>query len=129
MLSDHELRALRATLAHGALPTDFETKLIRLAEGDLTQRFVEQNCRVFVALLLAAWDRSFKDPTEADCERLLRILAYVRKDDDAIPDYKPGGFVDDQQEVRAATQELHPLLTSFKAWRLCHQVPRMWVHN
>jgi hypothetical protein len=53
----------------------------------------------------------------------------VRKDDDAIADYKPGGFVDDQQEVRAATQQLGPLLTSFKAWRLRHQVPRMWLHN
>ncbi len=128
MVSDHELQTLRTMLAHGALPTDFETKLIRLAEGDLTHRFIQQNCRVFVALLLAAWDGAFK-ASQADCERLLRVLAYVRKDDDAIADYKPGGFVDDQQEVRAAIQDLYPLLASFKSWRLRHQVPQMWVQN
>jgi hypothetical protein len=129
LVSDHELRALRVALAQGALPTDFEAKLIRLAEGDLTQRFVEQNCRLFIALLLAVWEGSFKYACHADCERLLRVLAYVRKEDDAIPDYKPGGFADDQQEVRATTQELHDLLASFKAWRLRHQVPRMWLRN
>jgi hypothetical protein len=129
MVSEHELRGLRAALAHGALPTDLETKLIRLSEGDLIQRFVEQNCRVFIAMLLAAWEGSFKGVSAADCDRLLRVLAYVRKDDDAIADYKPGGFVDDQQEVRAAAQQLQPLLTTFKAWRLRHQVPGMWLHN
>ena len=51
------------------------------------------------------------------------MLAYVRKDDDAIPDYLPSGFMDDQQEVRAAAMELGPLLQAFKAWRLCHLVP------
>jgi hypothetical protein len=129
MVNDHELQALRGVLARGTLPSDFETKLIRLAEGDLTQRFVEQNCRVFIALLLATWDGSFKGASSTDSERLLRVLAYVRKDEDAVADYRSGGFVDDQQEVRAATQELNPLLASFKAWRLRHQVPRMWVHN
>jgi hypothetical protein len=129
LVSDHELRALRAALGRGALPTDFEAKLIRLSGGDLIHRFVEQNCRVFVALLLAAWDGSFKGASHTECDRLLRVLGYVRKDDDAIADYKPGGFVDDQQEVRAATQELEPLLKAFKAWRLRHQVPGMWLRN
>ena len=129
LVSEHELRALRGTLTRGTLPLDFEAKLIRLAESDLTQRFVAQNCRLFTALLLAAGDGSFKEASHADCERLLHVLAYVRKDDDAIADYKPGGFIDDQQEVRAATQELQLLLRSFKAWRLRHQVPRMWLHN
>jgi hypothetical protein len=50
----------------------------------------------------------------------------VRKDDDSIPDYQPGGFVDDQQEVRKADNEYHSLLESFKAWRLQHQVPALW---
>jgi hypothetical protein len=60
------------------------------------------------------------------CERLLRVLAYVRKDDDSIPDYQPGGFVDDQQEVRKVDNKYHSLLESFKAWRLRHQVPALW---
>jgi hypothetical protein len=129
MVNAHELQELRAALAHGALPLDFQAKLARLAEGDLTHRFIEQNCRLFAALLVAARDGSFAAASRADCERLLRVLAYVRKDDDAIADYKPGGFMDDQREVRAATTELHPLLQSFKAWRLRHQVPGMWLAN
>jgi hypothetical protein len=129
LVSEHELRSLRAALSNGTLPLDFEAKLIRLSEGDLTHGYIAQNCRIFAALLLAAWDGSFKEASHADCELLLRVLAYVRKDDDAIADYKTGGLVDDQQEVRAATQQLGPLLTSFKAWRLRHQVPRMWLHN
>jgi hypothetical protein len=52
---------------------------------------------------------------------------YVRKDDDVVADYKPNGFLDDQQEVRAAVTELGPLLKTFKTWRLQHQVPRMWL--
>jgi hypothetical protein len=121
-----EVEDLRQALARGQLPPDLEAKLARLAGGNLQHRFVLRHCRCFVALLLAASEGSFREATRTDCERLLRVLAYVRKDDDAVPDYKPDGFLDDQQEVRAATVELAPLLQSFKAWRLRHQVPGMW---
>ncbi len=126
LLTVHDLRQLRDPLARGTIPPDFEAKLARLAKGDLVERFVEQNCRLFVALLLAAAEGSYRGATPAELERLLRVLAYVRKDDDEIPDYKPRGFCDDQQEVRAAVAELSPLLQTFKAWRLTHQVPGMW---
>ena len=53
----------------------------------------------------------------------------MRKDDAAIADYRAGGFTDDQQEMQAATTARHALLEAFKAWRLCHQVPGMWLHN
>jgi hypothetical protein len=129
LVSLHELKALSAALACGALPPDFEAKLTRLAEGDLIHRFLAQNGRLFAALLLAAQDGSFKGASRADCERLLRVLAYVRKEDDAIPDYQIGGFTDDQQEMRMAVSQLQPLLSSFKAWRLRNQVPAMWFHN
>jgi hypothetical protein len=129
LVNEHELRALHGALGRGALPPDFEAKLARLAEGDLTQRFVAQHCRLFATLLFAASEGFYKEASPADCERLFRVLAYVRKDDDAVPDYKPGGFIDDQQEVRVATKGLHLLLRSFKAWRLRHQVPGMWLHN
>ncbi len=128
LVNVHEVQELRAALTRGVLPPDFEAKLAKLAEGDLMHRFVTRNCRRFVNLLLAAQSGLFKEPSQADCERLLRVLAYVRKDDDALADYKPRGFSDDQQEVRAAMTELHPLLKSFKAWRLCHQVPGMWLN-
>jgi hypothetical protein len=129
LVSAHELHELREALARGTLPPDFEAKLVRLAEGDLLHRFLARNCRLFAALLAAARDGSFKEARPADCERLLRVLAYVRKDDDAIADYRIGGFMDDQQEMRMALAELHPLLKSFKAWRLRHQVPGMWSGN
>ena len=126
LVTAHDLAELRHALAKGALPLDFEAKLARLADGSLVQRLIEQNSRLFFALLLAAEDGCFTEATPAQRERLLRVLAYVRKDEDAIPDYKPGGFTDDQEEVRAAATELAPLLHSFKVWRLRHQVPGMW---
>ena len=129
LVSTHEAQELREALARGALPPDFEAKLARLAEGDLMQRFLAQNSRLFAALLLAAQDGSFREANWAARERLLRVLAYVRKDDDAIADYSIGGFMDDQQEMRLALTELDPLLKSFKAWRLRHLVPGMWLHN
>ena len=97
-----------------------------MTDSDLTHHFIEKNCRLFAALLLAKEDGRFHEGSPAECERLLRVLAYVRKDDDAIPDYKSGGLADDQREMRAATVELGGLIQGFKAWRLRHQVPIMW---
>ena len=126
LVTPHDLQDLRTALAHGRLPQDFEAKLARLHEGDLIHRNVEQNSRLFYALLLAALECSFTGTNAADRDRLMCVLAYVRKDDDAIPDYRPGGFVDDHQAVRAAATELAPVLHAFKVWRLRHQVPAMW---
>ena len=122
----HELEALRNALARGDLPPDFLGKLKRMTNGDLSHHFIEQNCRLFAALLLAKEDGRFHEGSPAECERLLRVLAYVRKDDDAIPDYKPEGLTDDQREIRATTVALDGLIQRFKAWRLRHQVPIMW---
>lgn len=122
-----EIENLRQAITRRVLPPDFEAKLARLAEGDLTQRFVERTCRLFAALVLAAQDEMFAAASKMDCERLLPVLAYVRKDDDVIADYKPNGFLDDQQEVRAAMADLGPLLKTFKTWRLRHQVPGLWL--
>ena len=126
-ITAQEVEALREALIRGCLPPDFHRKLRGLAGGDLSQLFIEQNCRLFSTLLLATEDGSFREGSRAERERLLRVLAYVRKEQDAIPDYQPGGFKDDQREVRAAIVELGGLLRAFKAWRLRHQVPRMWA--
>ena len=126
LVSGHELQDLRQCLARGQVPPDLETKLIKLSRGDLAHRSIEQNCRTIIALLQAAHEGGFKAASPQHCDRLLRVLAYVRKDDDAIPDYRLDGFVDDQQEMRLATRELDSLLQNFKAWRLRHQVPAMW---
>jgi hypothetical protein len=126
LVTAHDVQGVRSALAQGRLPADLEAKLAKLGAGSLAERYVEQNSRLFFALLLAALESAFTEATPTDRERLLRVLAYVRKDDDAIPDYRPDGFTDDQQEVRAATAELGPLLHAFKVWRLRHQVPGMW---
>src|ERR1035437_8651057 len=123
LVTAHDVQGVRSALAKGRLPPAFETELAKLGGGSLSDRYVEQNSRLFFALLLAAFETSFTQATPADRERLLRVLAYVRKDDDAIPDYQAGGFIDDQQQVRAAAMELRSLLQAFKVWRLRHQVP------
>jgi len=126
LVTDAEVKALEEDLARGHVPADFEAKLCRLEQGDLLNRSVARHCRCFIALLQAVNAGSFTAAEPEICRRLLRVLAYVRKDDDSIPDYKPGGFVDDQEEVRKADMEFHSLLQSFKAWRLRHQVPALW---
>src|SRR2546425_10772067 len=128
-ITPHELDALRGALARGGLPSDFLGKLKRLTDGDLSHHFIGQNCRLFAALLVATENNTFREPSPAERERLLRVLAHVRKDDDAIPDYKPEGFTDDQREIRSATVELSTLIQAFKAWRLRHQVPMLWPEH
>jgi hypothetical protein len=126
MVTFHELQNLREALAKGGVPPDLERKLARLAAGGLSHRFIEQNCRTIIELLLVSYEGLFRHISHHQRERLLRVLAYVRKEDDAVADYRPDGYNDDQQELRAALIELMPALQSFKAWRLQHQVPAMW---
>jgi hypothetical protein len=126
VITPGELESMRQAISRRTLPMDFEGKLTRLAGGDLTHRFLERTCRLFTELVLAVQDERF-GASKADCERLLRVLAYVRKEDDVMADYKPNGFLDPQQEVRAAMTDLGPLLKTFKTWRLQYQVPGMWL--
>src|SRR6266404_4330040 len=129
LITPNDLEELRNALMRGTLPADLEIKLRGLAQGSLLHRSVEQNCRLFTSLLLAAEQSSFNEASLADLDRLLRVLAYVRKENDAIPDFKPNGFVDDQQEVRAASSGLSLLLRHFKDWRLRIQVPDLWTSH
>jgi hypothetical protein len=126
MVTASEIRELREALREGGLPLDLETKLEKLSRGTLAERLTEQNCRLFITLLVAAQGGSFNEAAPAPREKLLRALAYVRKEDDAIPDFLPSGFTDDQLQVRIASTELYPLLQLFKCWRLRHQVPKLW---
>lgn len=126
LVERREVEDLRHALLAGEMPLDFEVKLQRLADAGLGDQVMEHNCRWFWALLEAARNGSFERIAPSDVEQILRVLAYVRKEDDAIPDFLPGGFWDDQQEVRAAVAELAPLLAAFKAWRLRHEVPSRW---
>jgi hypothetical protein len=126
LVDRREVEDLRHALLAGEVPPDFEVKLHRLADEGLADQVMEHNCRWFLALLEAARNGSFEKIAPSDVEQILRVLAYVRKEEDAIPDYLPGGYWDDHQEVRAAVTELAPLLDAFKAWRLRHEVPARW---
>ena len=128
LVSLSEQDALLKELQRGQAPPDFQAKLDRLSTGDLIQRYVAKHATDFINLLLAQQHALFPKLAPADRERLLRVLAYVRKDDDAVPDYRPDGLVDDQQEVHSAVLELAPLIRTFKAWHLRHQVPALWAN-
>jgi len=127
MVTAGEVQELRNALAGAMLPPDFRAKLAGLYGQDLTRHYVGSHSRLFVSLLLAAQNGAFPAVTLAERERLLKVLAYVRKENDAIADYEEHGFADDLEEVRAAAAELAPLLERFKRWRLQHQVPAMWL--
>src|SRR5262245_51675548 len=68
-ITPHELETLRGALTRGTLPADFIAKLKRLADADLSHHFIEQNCRLFAALLVAAQDGSFRQSSPAERER------------------------------------------------------------
>jgi hypothetical protein len=126
LVNHFELESLSQALRRGEVPADLEAKLRKLAAGNLTERSVERSSRLFIALIQASQSEAFRGARSEDLKRLLQVLAYVRKDDDEIPDYKSDGFVDDNREVQAAKSELRALLESFKSWRLIHQVPELW---
>ena len=126
-VTPHELEALRESLSRNQMPTDLAAKLESLRNGSVLHRFVEQNSRLIVSLLIAAYDGSFREASPTSLDQLLRVVAYVRKDQDAVPDYDIGGFTDDQQELRAVVTELSDLLQTFKSWRLRYQVPQIWT--
>ncbi len=127
LVTAHDVRHLDDALAHGEIPSDFERKLKCLAGGSLLERYVEQNCRLLISVLLASRHGLFRDLSPEQSQKIVRVLAYVRKDEDAIPDYRLDGFKDDAQELREVALELAPMLERFKAWRLRHQVPALWA--
>src|SRR6185369_17233084 len=61
VVSDQEVAELRDALNRGDPPEDFASKLDQLSGEDLSRRFIEQNCRLFVALLQAAKERRFRE--------------------------------------------------------------------
>lgn len=126
LLTSQEVECLRALLQQQQIPLDLKEKLAGLEEGDLGDRFVAQNCQTMLALLLATYEGSFLEPSLLEQRLMLSVLAYVRKDNDSIPDWRIDGFTDDMHEIRVALVQLGPLLNRFKTWRLRNQVPSMW---
>ncbi len=126
LVTRSEMEALGDTLRRGDVPADLAAKLDRLRTDDPRELFLKQQSRILEWLLqsLAAWENCRLRPREA--ERLLRMLAYVRKEDDAIPDTWPGGMADDYDLMRITCTEFRELLDRFKAWHLSRRVPALW---
>lgn len=128
LVSEQEVATLQAALACGRTPLDLQAKLAALGGEDLVKHQVRRKTLLFLTLLVAVSEQSFRDITNAQYERLLRVVAYVRKDDDAIPDTRAeDGFDDDLDQIRAAVRELSEVLDRFTRWRLTHQVPGLWA--
>ena len=126
LVTVEEMRDLSCALMRGTLPADLELKLHQLDGRTFMHQYLAQHCRAIARLLSAVFSGEYRIGNTRTCEELLRVLAYVRKDDDAIPDYTSGGFSDDLKEVRTALEHFQPVLEQFKSWHLCHQVPHLW---
>ena len=79
-----------------------------------------------ISLLTAAESGEYRQAAPEDCKQLLRVIAYLRKDDDAIPDSLRGGFADDQDLMRLVCGQLKPELDRYKSWHLACRVPLLW---
>lgn len=127
LVSPSEVEQLRQAIADRRLPDDLVDKLFRLERGDLAMRHVAHTSLTLLEMLQAACQGEFDALSPSDFEEVLHVLAYVRKEDDAIPDFLPTGYLDDQKEVRLAEHELAAVIGRFKAWRLRRQVPLLWA--
>ncbi len=127
VVTPREICELGEAFSAGHLPSDLEAKLSRLAEGNLLERYVAQSCRLLISLVMAQEQGLYNELSPADREQVLRTLAYVRKDEDVIPDYWPDGFRDDAQEIRKLDSNLSGKLQRFKHWHLRNRVPGIWL--
>jgi hypothetical protein len=126
MVTRTEMKALSDALQREHVPADLRAKLDRLSANDPREHYLKQQSLLLASLLMSPAARSFCALHQRDCERLLRMLAYVRKDDDAIPDVWPDGMVDDHDLMRFTCTELREALNSFKGWHLSRRVPLLW---
>ena len=126
MVTEAEMQVLCDALHHDRVPADLRAKLDRLRTDDPKEYYLKHRSLLLASLLMSPAARGFCRLRPDDCERLLRMLAYVRKDDDAIPDTWPGGMADDHDLMRLTCTELREALDTFKAWHLSRRVPLLW---
>jgi hypothetical protein len=126
MVTEAEVQVLGAALRRGHVPPDLVAKLGRLRTDDPKELYLQKQSLILEWLLMspAAREGCRLGPREGD--RLLRMLAYVRKDEDAIPDTWPGGMADDHDLMRLTCAEFREVLDAFKAWHLSRRVPTLW---
>ena len=126
MVTAEEMEALCDALHQDHLPPDLRAKMDRLRTNDPKEFYLKQQSLLLASLLMSSAALGFCSLRPQVCRRLLRMLAYVRKDDDAIPDTWPGGMADDHDLMRLTCTELREALETFKAWHLSQRVPLLW---
>lgn len=126
MVTQAEMETLCDSLRQDHVPADLQAKLDRLRTNDPKELYLKQQSLLLASLLMSPAAQGFCTLRPNVCERLLRMLAYVRKDDDAIPDTWPDGMADDHDLMRLICTELRDALETFKAWHLSRRVPLMW---
>jgi hypothetical protein len=126
MVTEAEINALCDSLREDRVPADLQAKLDRLRTDDPKESYLKRQSLLLASLLMSPSARGFCRLRPHDCERLLRMLAYVRMDDDAIPDTWSGGMADDHDLMRLTCADLREALETFKAWHLSRRVPLLW---
>jgi len=126
MVTKAEMENLCDSLHQGHVPSDLQAKLERLRTDDPKEFYLKQQSLLLMSLLMSPAAQSYCTLRPNVCERLLRMVAYVRKDDDAIPDTWADGMADDHDLMRMTCTELRAALDTFKAWHLSRRVPLMW---
>lgn len=129
MVTQAELEAFEDALKRGHLPGDLMDKLDELQTDQHRDFYLKQQSLLIGRLLLAVSAQEYAHVSPHEGEKLLRILAYVRKEDDLIPDSWPGGMTDDHDLMRLTCAEMSGVLQKFKAWHLARQVPGLWTNH
>ena len=129
MVTKAEMEALGDALQQNRVPQDLRAKLDWLRADDPKEFYLKQQSLLLASLLMSPAAREFCVLRPDDCERFLRMLAYVRKNDDAIPDLWPDGMADDHDLMRVTCRELREAIAAFKAWHLSRRVPLLWTER
>jgi len=126
MVTGAEMSNLCEALHSGQLPPDLRSKINRLRADDLRECYLKQQSLLLASFLMSPGAIEFCRLRPQDCQRLLRMLAYVRKDEDAIPDTWPDGMLDDYELMRMICTEMREILDAYKQWHLSRRVPLLW---
>jgi uncharacterized membrane protein YkvA (DUF1232 family) len=112
-----EIELTRPTHENGWLRPQIEAKLERLHPECPDHRELRRLAALSLDLLTAVHEKRFNPgPTWGELEPwLLRALAYLVREGDAIPDHLPGGFDDDMREFQALANRADDLFSVFEA--------------
>jgi hypothetical protein len=115
-----EVALIKPTHRNGWLRPQIEAKLSRLHPECPDHRELRRLVNLSIDLLEAVdEDRFDPGPDWPAVEaRLLRALAYLLSEDDAIPDHLPDGFDDDMREFQSLANHAGALLAAFESRQL-----------